>query len=207
MFLKIIKLNKYLFKRTDLRFCSQMTKISDNLTESSKQKESEKCEEKSVSKKEKFEIEKVVKSEEFMDKIWEINQTYDHKTEYHKITDPYFEAHYRLNNIIDRIINRGIFTKIGYTYKEKAKDWVKYREENQQKYVARRHAKLGPDLAVANFVVVRGGRVRFKRQFISNNIIIILKFIINFKINQKIVRRFGPRIWITFLTNMTRDIN
>ncbi|CAG2183035.1 unnamed protein product, partial [Oppiella nova] len=45
--------------------------------------------------------------------------------------------------------------------KRRLKLWIKYREQNQQQLYPKRHADLGPDLAIANFVIHRGGRVLF----------------------------------------------
>ncbi|CAG2106660.1 unnamed protein product [Medioppia subpectinata] len=45
--------------------------------------------------------------------------------------------------------------------KRRLRFWIQVREQYNQRYIARRHAILGPELATAHFVVYRGGRAKF----------------------------------------------
>ena len=131
---------KYTTLQTIIRsFSSQIIKTNNdsNKSEDKHLDKTEEDSEKSVSEKQK-QIENIVKSE-YMDKVWELNQNYSHKLEYNINTDPYYEAHKEWKEW-----ELGISTKGRQTsFKEEYKKWVSYREENQQRYVARRHAKLG----------------------------------------------------------------
>ncbi|KAH9413656.1 ATP synthase subunit s-like protein [Dermatophagoides pteronyssinus] len=92
--------------------------------------------------------------------------------------DQLFEYHIdkKLYNI-DRIITKSRFFSVDFKVKLQKKydlsmaefkhGWrnkIDRIETKQQKYITRRHGILGPDLAAANFILSRGGRVRFRHE-------------------------------------------
>ena len=99
----------------------------------------------SVKNIEKYELEKVIKtgkSGQYMDRVWETNVTYRGDKEQNKITDPYFLAHKPLSLFIEATYYHDWGINID-GIKRRLRNWINYREENQQKYYSRRHANLG----------------------------------------------------------------
>lgn len=122
-------------------------RLSSRQTESQVSQVIERDKESDISLKndEKNELETVIKqgmNGRYMDRVWETNTAYRQDKSYNQITDPYFIAHKPLELFIEATAYHDWGLNIA-GIKKRLKNWISYRESNQQKYYPRRHANLG----------------------------------------------------------------
>jgi hypothetical protein len=86
-------------------------------------------------------MERVIKNEKTMDRVWELHQTY-HQKPHNEITDLSAPVHRPFKDFYTAIT----FYPWDFSWpgiKRRIKLWIKYREQNQQQLYPKRHADLG----------------------------------------------------------------
>ncbi|XP_054168169.1 uncharacterized protein LOC128965487 [Oppia nitens] len=105
-------------------------------------------------------LDQVIKKDKEMDREWQLNVYNDHKKLHNVITHPSSWVHQRLDLFMFLVSHfKPDWSLSGW--KKRLKNYIHYREKNMQQFNPKRHADLGPELAIANFVIDRGGKVKF----------------------------------------------
>ncbi|CAG2181492.1 unnamed protein product, partial [Oppiella nova] len=151
--------NRHLSSQISVKTSEDVAKRSDGRAVSA----AEGLQHKTLTQQERQELAKVIKSPVHMDSYWEM------KLE-EKIPQKVKMLDSKGGLSVDFLAlmaHKFDFSLQGI--KRRLRYWIAFREMYNQRYIARRHAILGPELAVSHFVVYRGGKVRFRRIYHSLN--------------------------------------